>query len=624
MIIDFVGIYQLDDAQEADRALPDRADAPDAASVRGELARILASQSFATSERMRALLEYLTVQTLEGHADRLKEYTIAIDVFGRGSDFDPRIETVVRTEAWRLRARLGRYYETEGAANPIRVQLAKRSFAVVAQRVPEQTRSLTFDSPVRSAAARVAVLPFVAVDDDGSLRWLGESLADEFSHALGRVPRIEVAARSSCRVMAASATIDACEAARRLGSTLLIEGSVRRTGSEVRLLIQLIDARSGCQLWAFADELAWRDEAGFVASTAHRLVTELMRSAPAWQTPLAEAFVDTMRLDADLRQILRVGLGSAPSELDIMRQGIGWLEARLRHAPQNAEWQLALTNLLATFITVVPASSADLMPRLRRCAHAATLEPGTATEGLVALGMASLFVCDWGTAQDALSRALSLSPQDCGALTARGLLNLQVGRLNEALDDIRLARELHPLSAAVTGTAAAVLVNCRRYGEAVDLARRAVGLDSDFKPAQALLADAMFWDGRVHQALGRLEELTQIEGRTAYALGKLGYVSARAGLADKARELLHELDDSDDDPARVSMARVHIQLGLGDHNAAFCALDEALEMPTAPELLLCSAPQFDPIRDDGRFAVLLARLSKGSGQASTAARPAAL
>jgi len=587
--------------------------APDAISVRRELARILGSKCFATSERMRALLEYLVNQTLDGRADRLKEYTIAIEVFGRGDDFDPRIETLVRTEAWRLRARLAFYYETEGVSNAVRLELVKRSFAVHARSLPIQSKALCFEPRSLSPVARIAVLPFFSGSDDALLRVLGESLADEFSHALCRLPRLEVAARSSCHSITAKATMDVREAARNLGVTLLFEGNLRRTGTTIRLMLQLIDVKSGCQVWTHAKELTPCEDAGFLEDTAVRLVTEMMRSAPVWQTPLAETFVESVRLDPDLRQILHGGMGGAPVVLDTLRHSIAWLEARLRENPNDADMHLSLANLLATFITIVPCSGADLMPRLRESARMTATQPHTATHGLVAWGMASLFVLDLATAHTALARAVERSPQDCGSRVAHGLLHMQVGRLDAAMNDIRLAREFHPLSATVTGSAAAALINGRRYSEAVELARRAVALDTEFKPAQALLADAMFWDGRVSQALGRFEELTQDGGRTAYMLGKLGYVSARAGLTGKARALLEELDHSDDDPARVSMARVPIQLGLGDHEAAFAALTVALQTPTAPELLLCSAPQFDPIRGDKRFAALLVRLSAGAG-----------
>jgi predicted SnoaL-like aldol condensation-catalyzing enzyme len=97
--------------------------AADATAWREELERILASASFAGASRMRALLAYLVRETMAGRGERLKEYTVGQEVFGRTKDFDPRIDTLVRTEAWRLRARLAQYYVGEGAGNPLRIEL---------------------------------------------------------------------------------------------------------------------------------------------------------------------------------------------------------------------------------------------------------------------------------------------------------------------------------------------------------------------------------------------------------------------------------------------------------------------------------------------------------------------
>jgi hypothetical protein len=97
--------------------------AADATAWREELERVLASASFAGASRMRALLCYLMRETMAGRGERLKEYTVGQEVFGRTKDFDPRIDTLVRTEAWRLRARLAQYYVGEGAGNPLRIEL---------------------------------------------------------------------------------------------------------------------------------------------------------------------------------------------------------------------------------------------------------------------------------------------------------------------------------------------------------------------------------------------------------------------------------------------------------------------------------------------------------------------
>jgi hypothetical protein len=96
--------------------------------VLGQLARVLSSEGFRRSERSSALLRYLVEQTLDGRAERLKEYTLGAEALGRGDNFDPRADPIVRAEASRLRTRLERYYETEGANDPLVLLLPRGTY----------------------------------------------------------------------------------------------------------------------------------------------------------------------------------------------------------------------------------------------------------------------------------------------------------------------------------------------------------------------------------------------------------------------------------------------------------------------------------------------------------------
>ena len=101
---------------------------PAAPAVRETLERILSSETFARSERARELLRYLVEQEQAGEAERLKGFAIAVDVFGRAAGFDPSTDAVVRVQAGRLRELLSEYYATEGAAEPLRIQVARGSY----------------------------------------------------------------------------------------------------------------------------------------------------------------------------------------------------------------------------------------------------------------------------------------------------------------------------------------------------------------------------------------------------------------------------------------------------------------------------------------------------------------
>jgi hypothetical protein len=113
--------------------------------VRAQLARILESNEFRAARNRARFLEYVVVRTLEGEWDTLKEYTIGVEVFGRGNDFDPRSDGVVRTQAGLVRKHLELYYEVEGALDPIEIALPKGRY------VPRFQRRTPLSSPERPA-----------------------------------------------------------------------------------------------------------------------------------------------------------------------------------------------------------------------------------------------------------------------------------------------------------------------------------------------------------------------------------------------------------------------------------------------------------------------------------------
>jgi serine/threonine-protein kinase len=119
----------------------------DRAVVLTELDKILSDPAFKRADRSSTLLRFLVEQTLEGRAERLKEYTLGSEALGRGESFDPRIDPVVRAEASRLRGRLEQYYQTAGQEAPLIISLAKGSY------VPQFIRPLPADAPAPELAS---------------------------------------------------------------------------------------------------------------------------------------------------------------------------------------------------------------------------------------------------------------------------------------------------------------------------------------------------------------------------------------------------------------------------------------------------------------------------------------
>ena len=138
-----------------------------AAIIEEELERVLHSTAFARAARLRRFLEYVVREVLAGNGGQLKEYQIGVAVFDRGADFDPRIDTIVRVEAIKLRDRLEAYFRTEGATESIRISIPKGSYRPVFELREEQA---------------VPIL-----DDPEALYWQARSLGknpDELRRAL--------------------------------------------------------------------------------------------------------------------------------------------------------------------------------------------------------------------------------------------------------------------------------------------------------------------------------------------------------------------------------------------------------------------------------------------------------
>src|SRR6516162_5216146 len=100
----------------------------DSSPVRAQLGKILSSSVFVNSPRMSRFLRFVVETTLDGNGERIKEYVIAIEVFEKADDYDPQADSTVRTEAGKLRSKLGRYYDTEGRDDLIAITVTKGSY----------------------------------------------------------------------------------------------------------------------------------------------------------------------------------------------------------------------------------------------------------------------------------------------------------------------------------------------------------------------------------------------------------------------------------------------------------------------------------------------------------------
>ena len=224
--------------------------------VTEQLNKILSSDDFQASDRLKRLLEFLVAETLEGRGDELKAYTIALAVFGRDSSFDPQVDPTVRVEAGKLRSKLERYYYFN-QSDPIRIDVPKGRYipsftpnsGVKAQAGPEaKSVAARTDSAVPNTPS-VAVLPFVNIGNNKKIEFFTDGLTEEITVGLTRFEDLIVASSYSSRQFKGSSP-DINEVAKLLGVRFVVHGSVQMNNQAIRVFAALTDATSGANLWA--------------------------------------------------------------------------------------------------------------------------------------------------------------------------------------------------------------------------------------------------------------------------------------------------------------------------------------------------------------------------------------
>jgi len=265
-------------------ASPNGAPKPSPESVRAQLDKILASRGFAGAERPGRFLRFIVEQALVGN--QLKETLLGVEVFGRNPAYDPRLDGVVRVEAVKLRSRLKEYYEAEGAADSVRIDLPKGGYLPCFEALPSHpVESIETAAPppprawwtdwrlivpplalavllagyllVRRSHPRpatpdsssIAVLPFVNLSSEKENEYFSDGLTDDLINALTKVRGLRVVARGSAFQFKGK-NPDIRAVGRQLNVATVLEGSVQRSGDRLRITAQLSTVADGYHVWS--------------------------------------------------------------------------------------------------------------------------------------------------------------------------------------------------------------------------------------------------------------------------------------------------------------------------------------------------------------------------------------
>jgi TolB-like protein/Tfp pilus assembly protein PilF len=614
---------------------------PDAAAVEDALKRVLASAGFANSPRMSRFLRFVVEETAAGRSDDLKEYAVGLRVFDRPDSFDPTVDPTVRVEASKLRAKLARYYETEGTHDTLVIEIPKGHYAArfstpVGSAASEPRHGATSPSSrvvfvlvlaaivaagyavfvltgARPATSNgrimVAVLPFENLTGDPEQDYLCDALTEEMIAHLGVVSpaRLGIIARTSAMHFRGT-TKRADEIARELGVQYLVETSLRRIGNRIRITAQLVDARSQSQVWAEQYERETTDllalQAEVAAAVARRMVSSLGLTRANPDSKGERQSKHSLAYEHYLRGRYHQGKGSAEELRKAQEYFRKATELDSSYAPAYSG--LADTYALLGSYDVMPIGESHPLGR-QAALKALELDDslGEAHRSLATI-LADHY-WEWAEADRHFKRAIELDPNDAATLRFYAFFLAYTGRPVEALPLAERARNLDPVSPSARTTLGAVLYLARHFDDAVREFEEALDLDANFVLAHALMGLAYAGKGRPDRAVAEVQTARMLSVRPDI-IAFHGYIHAHAG---RKREALNDLDDLQ----RLAGARgpspylvALVYTGLEDNDRAFDWLAKAVESRAWEMPTLKASPVFDRLRSDPRYPALLDRV----------------
>ncbi len=464
------------------------------------------------------------------------------------------------------------------------------------------------NSPAEPSAApaadqkSIAVLPFVNMSADKDNEYFSDGITEEILNALARTPGLRVAARTS-----AFSFKGKNETVQRIGEALkvgvILEGSVRRAGNQLRITAQLINVADGFHLWSDTFDRKAEDVFAIQTEVAQRVQEALKVKLLAGSSPNA-TLAGTDNLEAYDLYLRGRHFWNLRTGADLQR-AVGLFQQATEKDPKFAAAYAGLgaSYTLLPQYTAVPRREAN--PRALAAARRALELDGRLAEAHAAIGYGALRDWDLVGAEREFQEALRLNPNHATSHQWYSILLGMFGKRDEAVVEIRKALALDPLSAVIQKDLGEHLNLAGRYDEALAEVDKSLKLSPDFVSAYGLRGRIFLVQKRIPEAIAEFEKVRNKTGDTPFALGNLGYAYARAGRTNEARQILEKLKSVSASGGNASIEVAFVNLGLGDLDQAFVWLERAVESRDQDPRAWKSDPLLGDVVKDPRYAALL-------------------
>jgi TolB-like protein/Tfp pilus assembly protein PilF/tRNA A-37 threonylcarbamoyl transferase component Bud32 len=465
-------------------------------------------------------------------------------------------------------------------------------------------RPLGFSSPDASMPS-IAVLPFANLSGNAEDEFFSDGITEEIIAALSRLRTIRVAARTSSFAFKGKHQ-DVRTIAERLGVASVLEGSVRRAGSRVRVHAQLIDAQSGHEVWSnqidreFSDIFAMQDE--IADAIAMALKATLLSGAARSVGPSVAGHV----YEHYLRGRYALNKRTEPD----LQKAVGHFADATEADPEFALAYAGLGDALAVLGIYGASPPVDVMPvALDAAERALAIDPSLA-EAHATIGVVhATFEWDWPAAESAFQRAIALGPRYSTAHQWCAMNYLvPMRRFDEALAAISRAVALDPLSLVIRVSSGVIKQFAGDTAGAIADLEAALDLDPGYPMTHYFLGSARRDAGDLDESVRAFEEVMTRVVATPEMISGLGQTLARRGDLTEALKLRDRLRTAASSRHVASSTIAQLEIALGETDSALAYLEQAVEERDADLIFLAVRRSYNDLRGNPRFQAVRKRI----------------
>jgi TolB-like protein/DNA-binding winged helix-turn-helix (wHTH) protein/Flp pilus assembly protein TadD len=461
-------------------------------------------------------------------------------------------------------------------------------------------------APAPTGIRSIAVLPLENLSGDAAQNYFADGMTDELITDLAQISALRVISRTSVMVYK-GARKPLPQIARELNVDAVVEGTVLRSGDQVRITAQLIEASTDKHLWSQSYEGELRD----TLALQNRVATAIADQIRINLTPQEQAALKNVKVvnPEAYESYLKGRYFWNKRTADGLKVALAYFKQTIEEDPKYAQAYSGLADTYALlgdwqYAVMTPK---EAFPQAKTAAIKALELDSTLGEAHNSLAFVlDGFDWDFDSAGKEFQRAIELSP---GYATAHHWyawhLSL-LGRYDQAIAEMRKAQSLDPLSLIINADLAEVLVLAHSYDESIQQSRKTIEMDPNFALAHNQLAQAYLQKHMYDEAVAELQEAVKLSGDSPTCIANLARAYIASGKGSEAVQLLGDLKKRSNPSHSNASEIAMIYASLGDTDQAMNWLEKGFEERFNPGVLL--RPGFDPLRLDPRFQKLLHRV----------------